>query len=541
MGRHTTSGRIAAGGTDDRRRWLWPLLALSAIAILACAYLVWFTAFRGCGDRTSVTVVTDPTMSDTVDAVAGAVPDDECYSFHVERIQASDIPSRVTDTENAPDLWVSDSQERSRRILGQIDQTPEYVSESLATTPTVIAGKSVPELDSWVDVMTLPDLRMGSPVETSTGDSPVVGALTEVQAGKLTQKQLLGALTTLGQQQNNARPAFDTDATRLTTAADGQAPVVTTEQQFLRFTKLHPNSGLQQSMPASGAVLLEFPLVNTARPENRQKAAEAGALLAAAAASDSGRKALSDAGFRAADGTGVGDPVAPLKLADPDQIDTALQQWQVVSVPMRTIVALDGSGSMEQAAGSGTRAQLLSQACLTALQILPNNAQVGGWLFGVDKGGQGQDWDEFAPIRRLDAQDGDQTHRELLGARTKQAMRTRLGGGTGLYDTTLAAFKAVQKNWDPKYSNSVIIMTDGANEDPNGISLDQLLGELKTLQDPARPVIVVTIGISDDADTASLKQIAEATGGTTHVERKASDIRTVLVDAISARVAAAGR
>lgn len=84
-------------------------------------------------------------------------------------------------------------------------------------------------------------------------------------------------------------------------------------------------------------------------------------------------------------------------------------------------------------------------------------------------------------------------------------------------------------------------MTDGKNEDPNSISLDTLLSELKQLEDPARPVLVLTIGISDDADTDSLKQIADATGGTSYVAKTSDDIRTVFVDAIAARVAAAGR
>ena len=54
-------------------------------------------------------------------------------------------------------------------------------------------------------------------------------------------------------------------------------------------------------------------------------------------------------------------------------------------------------------------------------------------------------------------------------------------------------------------------------------------------------MLVLTIGISDDADTDALKQIAEATGGSSYVAKNASDIQTVFVDAIRARVQAAGR
>ncbi len=155
---------------------------------------------------------------------------------------------------------------------------------------------------------------------------------------------------------------------------------------------------------------------------------------------------------------------------------------------------------MAAAAGGATRAELLIEASKTGLKLFPNNTQIGGWAFSVDKGGNGQDWVEMAPIKRLDAPSGRGTHREALAEAVEDGL-SDLGGGTGLYDTTLAAFKKVQDTYDPNYSNSVIVMTDGQNDDPNSITLDELLAELKRLEDPARPVLVLTIGMSDDADT----------------------------------------
>ena len=49
---------------------------------------------------------------------------------------------------------------------------------------TVVAGTDVPELGTWVEVMKLPDLRTGSPVDTSTGDAPIIGALAAVDSGE---------------------------------------------------------------------------------------------------------------------------------------------------------------------------------------------------------------------------------------------------------------------------------------------------------------------------------------------------------------------
>lgn len=168
--------------------------------------------------------------------------------------------------------------------------------------------------------------------------------------------------------------------------------------------------------------------------------------------------------------------------------------------------------------------------------MFPNNAEVGAWVFSIDRGGPGIDYKEVAQIRPLGARSADgRTHRDVLAEAVKKAMAD-VHGGTGLYDTTLAAYKKMLQTYDPNFSNSVIIMTDGENEDPNSISLEQLLAEIKQMQDPARPVLILTIGISDNADTQALKAIADATGGTSYTAKTANDIRAVFVNAIAARV-----
>lgn len=206
-------------------------------------------------------------------------------------------------------------------------------------------------------------------------------------------------------------------------------------------------------------------MVNSAGEARRDDATKAGKALAEAAASDKGRAILDSAGFRNPDGSGIGDKVTELKIADPNGLDKALRQWQVLAVPMRSLVLLDGSGSMQATIGDQTRAVLLD-AALEGLRIYPNNAAIGTWLFGIDKGGPGIDYDELTPIRRLDSPG----QREALASAATDALANRLGGGTGLYDTALAAFTKVQDTYDPSYSNSVILMTDGRNEDANSIS-----------------------------------------------------------------------
>ncbi len=527
---------------DGGRRggWLWAGAVLLVVVALVTGVIIWQTSSDGCGERTRLAVASDSAMTGPLREVARQASADSCFDYDVQTVAGADVPGLLTQGAAAPDLWVADSQVQARRVTTQVRRELDMVSPSIASTPTVVAGTDVPELGTWVEVMKLPDLRTGSPVDTSTGDAPIIGALAAVDAGELADEDFTEAMTILAIQQNNARLANDNEGTRLNLANTSGVPVVTTEQQFDLFMRTHQGSQLTSTIPAAGTVMLDYPLVNTAPAARQQAAADAGTALVTALKTDAGRAALTDSGYRDADGNGVGQPVKELELRDPSSVDKALRQWQVLGVPIRSLVVQDTSGSMETAAGGTTRAGLLIDASQTGLKLFPNNTMIGGWAFSVDKGGPGQDWVELAPIRRLDARSGSGTHRDALGRAVEEGL-SDLGGGTGLYDTTLAAFKRVQDTYDPNYSNSVIIMTDGQNEDPNSITLDNLLAELKRLEDPARPVLVLTIGISDDADSDALEQIAEATGGTAYVAENAADIRTVFVDAIQARVAAAGR
>ncbi|MGW5521186.1 VWA domain-containing protein [Gordonia sp. NPDC003950] len=539
--------------SSHRGAWLWGLGALVVIAALVAGVIIWRTVGSSeCDDRQRVTVAADPTIAASLREAAATVSAQGCYDYTVNAVSGADAPGVLTSGDQRPDLWVPDSQTQARRVSTQVRQDLNLTSESLVSTPTVVVGKKLPELTGWQQVMTLPDLRTGSPIVTSTGDAPIVGALAEVDAGKLTQPELVNAMTTLAVQQNNFRTVNDSEGMRLNLANTSDVPVVTTEQQYILFMRTHQGSDLKFAIPSDGTVLLDYPLVNIA-PTARGAAADAAGKELASAIAGSAGEPLAQAGFREPGGRaapgehpyGTGQPVTVLTLRDPAAVDKALRQWQVLGVPIRTLVVQDVSGSMEESAGSGssTRAELLTEASLTGLTLFPNNAMIGGWAFSVDRGPDGQDWEQLAAIKRLDAPaDNGRTHRDVLAAAVKAGLAPdNLGGGTGLYDTTLAAFKQVQDTYDPNYSNSVIIMTDGQNDDRDSISLDDLLSQLKELEDPARPVLILTIAISDDADTDALKQIADATGGTTYVATTADDIRSVFVNAIAARVEAAGR
>jgi Bacterial extracellular solute-binding protein/von Willebrand factor type A domain len=527
----------------------WVLGALVLVALLVAGVILWRTIGTGsgpdCDSREAVSVIADPTMAATLKPLAGTASSDSCYDFTVTAVTGANVAGQLTKGENAPDLWIADSSTRARSVTGQARVADDVVADSVAASPVVVAGKDVPPLQNWVDVMKLPGLRLGNPIDSSTGDAPIVGALAAQQAGAIDQKSFTDAMTLLALQQGNARMAQDSDNHRLTLAATSSEPTVVSEQHFIDYQRFDPDSGLAASVPTDGTVILDFPMLNTASAARKEVVGKAGQELLDVIKSESGAEALTTAGFRTsvdapAPPGGVGD-VTVLTLSDPDREAKALRQWAVLGVPIRSLVVEDASGSMAAPAGNSTRADMLVEASENGLKLFPNTTALGSWLFSIDMGGKGQDWLPIAPIERLDAVDDDgQTHREYLEEQLL-TLPDRVGGATGLYDTTLAAFKEVQNSYDPNYSNSVILLTDGQNEDPGSISLDELLAELKRLEDPARPVLILTIGITGDADAASLKKIAEATGGTSYIAKTPADISTVFVDAVAARIEAAGR
>lgn len=56
---------------------------------------------------------------------------------------------------------------------------------------------------------------------------------------------------------------------------------------------------------------------------------------------------------------------------------------------------------------------------------------------------------------------------------------------TGLYDTTLASYKEARATYVKGEFKALVILTDGSNQDTNGISRSGLVTELKELVDPA--------------------------------------------------------
>ena len=195
------------------------------------------------------------------------------------------------------------------------------------------------------------------------------------------------------------------------------------------------------------------------------------------------------------------------------------------------LAIIDVSGSMANempGAGGQSRWQVVTEAARHGLSLIDDTWSVGLWTFATRINGS-LDYLPILPIRSMTEQ------RPLLNAAV-DTLHPVPGGGTGLYDTVLAAYQEVQRNWDPNSVNSVVIMTDGRNDDTgSSIDTNTLIETLKREADPAKPVPIIMVGLGDQVDMDALRSIAAATGGKAYQAPNPEDIRDVLLDAVSQR------
>ncbi|MBN1172601.1 MAG: substrate-binding domain-containing protein [Micromonosporaceae bacterium] len=272
---------------------------------------------------------------------------------------------------------------------------------------------------------------------------------------------------------------------------------------------------------------------------------EAAAALRTALAGVGFRDRLADSGLRASDGT-VGpnfaskpvvsvDPGTQASLPDGWTADHALAAWSTITASSRMLAILDISGSMLETvptADGATRMTVTIEAARQGLALFDDSWAVGLWTFSTELDGE-TDYRELAPIGPLTTQ-RDALNQALSGITPKRA------GDTGLYDTLLAAYQAVQSGWDPGRVNSIVLLTDGENYDENGISLDQLVERLKELMDPKKPIQVILLGIGTGTNEASMRRITDVTGGGVFIAEDPAKVGTIFLQAIALRSTSIG-
>ena len=538
-------GRHSAPSSDSSSSGLAKYGVVAVVLLLVVgggAFFAWKTFGSACSDTQSYSLAADPAIAPVLQQIVDNTSAAElgCAGVEVTATESGQVSAAVAKGDDVPSLWVPDSSLWIGKTVRSTASLIDLASQSVAATPAALVARKdeVPFFDTWLTALKLEGLRIGNPLANTTSDAAILGAVAEAGSDEKLLDSVGDALVPIAQAQAATRGEADPTVRLDDLVADGGVAVVS-EQAFLAYQQ-DKSVELGATVPPTGTIFLNFPLAVTEPAGDRHEAAKSvGTALAAAIESEQGQQVLSDAGFRSADmapldsDRGIGD-VTPLTIADQQAAESTLRQYQVLALPSRTLVLEDVSGSMNSSAGANSRIALTVQASETGNRLFPDNASMGLWAFSIGLGGGDQDYRELAPIRQMGEQVGDTTQREVLLQQTR-TLPSLVGGGTGLYDTTLAAFRSVQQGYDPDAVNSVIVLTDGANEDPDSISLDELLSTLRAEQDPSKPVVIVTIGITDDADAGVLQQISATTGGTSFVARNPAEIPNVFVNALKSR------
>ncbi|MES9537559.1 substrate-binding domain-containing protein [Actinomadura sp. NPDC000600] len=323
----------------------------------------------------------------------------------------------------------------------------------------------------------------------------------------------------------------------------GKQPIsLSSEQALYAYNRTKPAEPAVALYPIEGTLSMDYPFAVTTKDDARGKGAR---LLEQAMRTEATRKDVLDAGFRTADGkapSGFGQaagvsPARPRQLPSPKSEDVAkvMQAWAKLSLGLRLLTLIDVSGSMAEKVGPNVnRLQAIAQVSQGGLSMMSNDTELGQWLFSTNMNGK-TPYKETVPIGALGDRIGSTTRRGLVLSTLNQ-MRPKSDGDTGLYRTMLAAYKMMNDSYKPEFGNSILLLTDGKNDDPDGPSLQDTLKQLKGMQDPNKPIQVNMIGFGKGVDKNELEQIAAATNGNVQVAMTPSEISRIFLKMLSRRI-----
>ncbi|WP_285573913.1 substrate-binding domain-containing protein [Actinoallomurus iriomotensis] len=325
----------------------------------------------------------------------------------------------------------------------------------------------------------------------------------------------------------------------------GRAPVVIVpEQAVWKFNRGNPSAPATALYPSEGLLSMDYPF--TLATDDEDKVSAAG-LLEQALGGTEAKNAVRSLGFRTPDGhPGDGfttqnglSPRVPRALPTPaaGDVTDVMQAWTKLSLRTRMLTLLDVSGSMAQPVGNGlTRMQATAQIAQNGLAMLPDDTDLGLWTFSTNLNGA-LDYRTEVPIGPLSTRLGSGTRRQAILSALGR-VRPKPTGNTGLYDSVLASVRSLQKTYKPGYYHSVLVLTDGKNDDVHGISFSGLLSTLKKEADPDRPVEVVFIGFGPDVDMSAMQKVAAETNGEAFHALKPQDVQRFLLETIARRICA---
>ncbi|MFI6052807.1 substrate-binding and VWA domain-containing protein [Streptomyces violascens] len=343
--------------------------------------------------------------------------------------------------------------------------------------------------------------------------------------------------------------ARDDSAAETGNARRNQAVVLSEQAAFAYNASRGSGQGLRLFYPKDGAAQLDYPYTMVREAGMSTDESRAAMRFLTLLGDPESIRVLAGQGFRTPGRPSV-DPVASAAggsspqpyasaTADPpsaQELQDTLGMWTITVQSARLTTVVDASGSMAATVpGSGgrSRMEVTKASLLQALAQFTPEDEIGLWDFSTHLDGS-RDYRRLVPTARLgDPAAGGPTQRDRLSA-AFAALQPVPGGATGLFDTTLAAYKEATSTYVSGKFNAVVLLTDGANEDPGSISRADLVTQLQKLTDPSKPVPLIAIAVGPDADKDEVQQIAKATGGAGYQVNDPADIQAVILQAITA-------
>lgn len=499
-----------------------------------------------CPDRhNQLRVVTAPEIAPTVTAAAEKANFDrrQCAVITVVAAEPQHTVTTLRHAESRPDVWVPDSSIWLSRESARMNPGMPAAGPSLAQTPYVlavpapIAASIKPGAVRLGLADLIPPSGRATPIQwalpSADSSAASVAAVVALQMAVAHRPDSATVLNTVVGTSDRG-PVDESRTNVLAAAARMRTAIPTTTQQLSAHNRVFPNSQLVPAYPTP-EVTADYPFVSLATG-SAQRDLAAG-LLARLRRPDS-VTLLRDAGFQVRHGE---DDRAAVGAPTNRQIEAAGRALTAIARPSRVLAVLDVSGSMAETvpgAAGVTRLELAVQAAANGLALYTDDTVAGLWVFSTKLTPTTDYRAVVSPIPLGRGSDGI-TGRQRL-ARALATIRVTKGW-TGLYDTTLAATREMRRSWDPHRANSVVIITDGGNQDPNGgVDLTNLLRTLRRENDPARPVPVFAISYGPSGDLRVLRDIALATAGKAYPARDPRRIDAVLSDAIGRRACAPG-
>jgi Ca-activated chloride channel homolog len=544
-----TAPRHAAPRRRDQRLRRTVLSTGAALVLLsgAVAVSLGVRAADGCdAPRDVLEVAASPELAPAVTRTARDLRDAAgCPEVRVRARTTEEVLTAVRRSPtDRPDVWIPDSSLSVEQASREGVVTP-VGRVSVASSPLVFAVPRALADDlpasRWDDVVAAVSAgQLVLQVHGGARSPSTVGAVLALQAaveGRPDGRATLAGVLRLAR----VLPPSADDTTALTgLAPPADGVVAVPEQAVLQYGGTAGAAPVVAVHPRGTSTPFDHPF--TVLRTDAATGTTAARLLTALRSGD-GQASLRRDGFRSPEGTGSepaaergvdGSRTVPVGIPDQATVDGVARTLEAVRRDARLLAVVDVSGSMADVVPGSrdrTRLDLALGATAAGLALYPDTTEVGLWSFSEELTTTG-DHQELVPIGPLTA--AAPSGRYAL-AQAVNHLRAVPDGGTALYDTTLAAVRAVREGWDADRVNAVVVLTDGEDTDDSGIGLDALLVTLRA-EGADRPVPVITIAYGDAAGADALAAISAATGGTSYRTSDPERIRDLYLDAVAQRV-----